>query len=88
MKPEFINQEVLEEIICEKERGYINTIINLFLYPRFITLCNAELTKTESDERKDALNALLDRHATTLKAEEESKETWELLLPYLNTLRK
>lgn len=87
MKKEFINQEVLEDIIAEKERGYINTIINLFLYPRFIQLCEEELAKTETEERTDALSTLLERHKTALKAETESKDTWELLLPYLDSLR-
>ncbi len=88
MRSEYINPAILDEIIREKERGYLGTIVNLFLYPRFIEVCERAIGETtDSDERRESLTKMVESHRMTLRGEEESLETWELLLPYLYSLR-
>ena len=88
MRSEYINPAILDEIIREKERGYLGTIVNLFLYPRFIEVCERAIEEaTDSDERRESLTKMITSHQMTLRGEEESLETWELLLPYLYSLR-
>ena len=87
MPPKYLNPVLLEDIIREKERGYLGTVVNLFLYPRFIELCRRAIAETDAPERIESLEKMIESHEMTLRGETESLETWELLLPYLYSLR-
>lgn len=81
-----LNPDILREIIREKERGYINTLVNLFLYPRFIALCERDIADREcSPERREALRKTIESHKIALLSEEQSRETWEHLISYLRS---
>lgn len=85
--PKYVNPELLLELIREKERGYLGTLANLFLYPRFIELCERDMADPEcSDERRTALAKTVESHRMAISAERQSLETWELLIPYLHSL--
>jgi hypothetical protein len=87
IQPGFVNPELLREVIREKERGYINTLVNLFLYPRFIDLCERDIADPEcSPERREALENTVASHRMALSGETQSLETWELLIPHLYSL--
>ncbi|HRI36636.1 MAG TPA: hypothetical protein PK765_06320 [bacterium] len=87
MSTKFLDPDLLREIIREKERGYVNTLVNLFLYPRFIELCERDMADPNcSAERHEALTQTITSHRVALSGEQQSLETWELLLDHLYSL--
>lgn len=86
MRIDHLPRELIAATLSEKRRAYLNTLVNLFLLPRFITLCEKDLETAETEERREALTQMVNTHKLNLKAEQDSKETWELLLDYLYDL--
>lgn len=87
METKFIEENYLEEKIREFKEWYTDTLVNIVKLPTLIKACEKALQEEWiTEERKKALQWVLDWHKSNLKANYESLEQLEEIIPLIENL--
>lgn len=83
---EHINQDILKNRIESLEAGYIDSLITLIQWPKFIeSICKDLLEKWITDERRKGLEQALDANNKAIKGHTDSMEQLNKTLTEVKT---